>query len=465
MVDLRGHVLGLPQADRQPLRAIPTVEFGKHIGKSLWGIADKALPVVYGFGYVYLVIRVLPEEEFGNFVLLQEIFLIISGLATAVALQPMLKFASEDTQDTAGTVAAGILLNLVFFAVASLLVVLVRDALGAVLRAPTLPPLLLYVPAMLFASFIRNITLVLLQTRFGIARIFWTDAAHFLGTPLLVWVYSRMHLFNTAEDLVMINILSLSASSLTGLALTWSLFRPRLIPTAGELQRMWEYGKYALGGNASYLIYARADTFILSAFTGPAQVAVYNSAKVFTRVYDMVTQIIQMFILPGVSFLASRGERTSLKVVLEKSVLFSAVAMVPVMIGMYLFAGPLVAFFYAGRYPEAVLILQIFALMSLAVPAFAIGSNVLMGLGEARASFVLGVQMLVVSLAAYLIAIPLAGAIGAAAGVVVASFIMAVIALARVRTFIPFTVREVLHRWHDIRRFLRNRLHLKGRRS
>ena len=62
------------------------MEFGKHIGKSLWGVADKALPVVYGFGYVILVIRVLPEEEFGNFVLLQEIFLILSGLATAVAL-------------------------------------------------------------------------------------------------------------------------------------------------------------------------------------------------------------------------------------------------------------------------------------------------------------------------------------------------------------------------------------------
>jgi O-antigen/teichoic acid export membrane protein len=430
------------------------MEFGKHIGKSLWGVADKSLPVVYGFGYVLLVIRVLPEEEFGNFVLLQEIFLILSGLATAVALQPMLKFASEERADPAGVIGAGMLLNIVFIVVSSLLVVVLRTPMSTVLRSPALAPLLLYIPAMMVASLIRNVALILLQTRFGIARIFWVDAVHFLGAPFLVWIYSRMHLFDTAEDLIMINVLSLSASSLLGLVLSWRLFRWRLLPSRDELLRMWEYGKYALGGNASYLVYSRADTFILAAFSGPAQVAVYNSAKIFTRIFDMATQIIQMFILPGASLLASRGERSTLKVVVEKATLFSTVGMVPVMIGMILFAGPLIGIIYGGRYPDAVLILQIFGLMSIAVPAFAIGSNVLMGLGEARASFVLGVQMLVVSLVAYLIIIPWLGTIGAAIGVVAASYIMGWIALARVRDFVPFTAREVFARRHDIRAFI-----------
>lgn len=440
------------------------MEFGKHIGKSLWGMADKALPVVYGFGYVLLVIRVLPEEEFGNFVLLQEIFLILSGLATAVALQPMLKFASEQSDDPAGIIGAGMLLNIVFIVVSSLLVVLVREPMSAVLRSPDLAPLLLYIPAMMVASLIRNVALVLLQTRFGIARIFWIDAVHFLGAPFLVWVYSRMHLFDTAEDLIMINVLSLSASSLLGLALSWRLFRWRLRPTRGEMQRMWEYGKYALGGNASFLVYSRADTFILSAFTGPAQVAVYNSAKIFTRIFDMATQIIQMFILPGVSLLASRGERATLKVVVEKSTLFSTVGMVPVMLGMVLFADPMIGIIYGGRYPDAVPVLQVFGIMAIAIPAFAVGSNVLMGLGEARASFWLGIQMLVVALLTYLSIIPLLGTIGAAIAVVVASYVMAWIALRAVRTFIPFTTREVLRRHQDIRIFLVNRV-LRRRRA
>ncbi|HTY59825.1 MAG TPA: hypothetical protein VMF59_13460, partial [Bacteroidota bacterium] len=82
------------------------MEFGKYLAKGVWGLADKALPVVYGIGYVWLVIRVLPEEEFGNFVLVQEVFLVISGLATAFALQPLLKFSSEENARLEGIVSA-----------------------------------------------------------------------------------------------------------------------------------------------------------------------------------------------------------------------------------------------------------------------------------------------------------------------------------------------------------------------
>jgi O-antigen/teichoic acid export membrane protein len=95
--------------------------------------------------------------------------------------------------------------------------------------------------------------------------------------------------------------------------------------------------------------------------------------------------------------------------------------------------------------------------MSLAVPAFAIGVNVLMGLGEARASFVLGMQMLVVSVAAYIAVIPWLGAVGAAIGVVLSSFVTAVIALKLVQRYVPFTLREVLSRWQDILEFVRSR--------
>jgi len=433
------------------------VELGKHLTKSLWGLADKALPVAYGIGYVYLVIRVLPQEEFGNFVLLQEIFLILSSLAAALALQPLLKFAAEDAGDTGGIITVSILLNFFFVLLTSGALVLLRHPLSAMMNAPTLAPLLLQLPALMAASFIRNVALVLLQSRFRISSLFWVDAVHFLGAPALIWIYSRMHLFNSATDLVFISILSLSASSLLALVLTWPLFRWTMRPAKADFRRMWNYGCYSLGGVVSYLVYSKADTFILSAFTGPAQVAVYSSAKIFTRIFDMATQIIQMFILPGASLLASRGDRSNLKAVVEKSLLFSTVGMLFIMIPLILLAGPLVNLIYGGRYPDAALILQVFGLMSLAIPAFAIGSNVLMGLGEARASFVLGIQVLIVSVAAYVATIPRWGALGAAIGVVLSSFVMAALALRLVQRYVPFTLGEVLSRRQDILAFVRSR--------
>jgi len=434
------------------------VELGKHLSKGIWGLADKALPVIYGLGYVFLVIRVLPEEEFGNFVLLQEIFLIISGLATAFALQPLLKYAAEEGADIPGAVSIAFWFNLGFVAVSAALVVALSVPAGIVLHSPSLSPLLAYVPAMLGASFVRNFTLILLQARFRIREVFWVDAAHFIGAPFLVWVYSRMHLFDSAMDLVIINVISLGASSIVGLVLAWPLICWKMHPAPGDRKKMWEYGTYSLGGIASYLVYSKADTFILAAFTGPLQVAVYNSAKVFTRVFDMITQVVQMFVLPAVSRLASQGDHTRLKALVEKAILFSTVLMIPVLLLFLLGPGLLVQVLYNGRYAGAIPMLQILALLSFVVPLLAVGSNALMGLGHARVNFVLGLQMLAVSIAAYLLFIPLFAGIGAAIGLAVASYVMAWMTTARLNREVPLSLRGVLRRGNDIKMFVRQRL-------
>jgi O-antigen/teichoic acid export membrane protein len=433
------------------------MEFGKYLAKGIWGLADKALPVVYGVGYVWLVIRVLPEEEFGNFVLVQEVFLVISGLATAFALQPLLKFSSEENARLDGVVPASLILNALFVAVASLIVAGCSVPAGQLFNSPSLAPLLLYVPAMLAASFFRNFTLTLLQAQFRVQEVFWTDAVHFVGAPFLVWVMSRLHMFGSAMDLVLINLVSLSASSLAGLWCARRLMRMRLRPPREAVRQVWDYGKYSLGGVVSSLFSTKADSFILSAFTGPVQVAVYNSAKVFVRIFEMASQVVQMFVLPAASRLSSQGSFASLKAMTEKSLLFLTLGLLPVTLLFLAFPEILVRVIYAGKYSEAVPILRIFSLLTFVVPLAAVGSNVLMGLGEARLSFILGVQVLVASLAAFLICIPPWGANGAGAGYLAASVITSILTARLLVRHVPLTTGAVLRRTRDIRTFIRNR--------
>jgi O-antigen/teichoic acid export membrane protein len=433
------------------------MEFGKYLAKGVWGLADKALPVVYGIGYVWLVIRVLPEEEFGNFVLVQEIFLVISGLATAFALQPLLKFSSEENARLEGIVSASLLLNGLFVAVASLIVVACSAQAGTVFNSPSLSVLMLYVPAMLAASFFRNFTLALLQSQFMVQQVFWTDAVHFVGAPFLVWVMSRLHRFDSAMDLVCINIVSLSASSLAGLWFARTMMHVRLRPPVNAVRQVWDYGKYSLGNVVSSLFSTKADSFILSAFTGPVQVAVYNSAKVFVRIYEMAAQVVQMFVLPAASRLSSQGSYPSLKALTEKSILFLTLGLLPVTVLFLVFPEILVHLLYGGRYAGAEPLLRIFSFLTFVVPVAAIGSNVLMGLGEARLSFILGIQVLVASLAAFLICIPPWGTAGAGAGYVAASVITAVLTVRLLVRFVPLSAAAVMGRTRDIRTFIRNR--------
>lgn len=433
------------------------MEFSKHLGKGLWGIADKVLPVLYGVAYVVLVIRVLPEEEFGNFVLIQEIFLITSGLAMAFSLYPLLKFSSEENADQRSLLGASLLLQTGFLAISCVLVVGTREQLAVLLNSKQLVHLLWYLPGMLLASLFRNTTLMLLQAKFKVKQVFWIDAVHFLGAPLLMFAAVRMEMLRSALDLVTINIVSLSTSSVVGLILARRLFRMTFRPRLSEIRRFWDYGKYSVGGLVSFMVYAKLDSFLLAAFSGPLQVALYNSVKVYTRVFDMMAQLIQTFVLPAASKLSSRGESEKLRTVAEKATMFGTLAMIPLLTG-FLVLAPLLVRVYGEKYVDGVALLRIFAFASLSVPITHVAGSIILGLGHAKTVFLLNLKVLVFSLVAYLTLIPWLGAIGASLGFVLISCFYAVLCAFALYRFVPLTFRSTLSRTRDAVEYLRSRI-------
>lgn len=433
------------------------MEFGKHLTKGIWGAADKALPVIYGFGYVVLVIRVLPKEEFGNFVLIQELFLIISGLAMAFALQPLLKFAAEERPDRAAIISASLFLNLVFVVGSSILSLLVRRPLGALLNSEAFGDLMIYMPALLVASFIRNFALVLLQTQFMMQKIFWTDAAHFLGAVVLIALYNAYGIFDSALDLIIINLISLSLSSIVGLLFVRSWISVSLKPQRSSVVLLWDYGKYSLGSLMSYMFYTKADSFFLSAFSGPVQVAVYNSVKVFLRIFDTMAQVIQMFIMPATARISSRGEWGTLKIVAEKAISFSTITLLPVMILFVLFPSVLLTLI-GEQYTEAILLVRIFAILALVTPLYAVASNILLGLGHAKIGWFLSLQLFVVSALLYAVLIPILGGLGATISYVAASVFLTWTTARKLQVYVPVTLMEVVGRTNDVKQFIRSRL-------
>ncbi len=434
------------------------MEFGKHLAKGFWGAADKSLPVVYGLGLVLLVIRSLPAEEFGNYVLFQDIFLILSGLATAFALQPLVKFAAEEDVCLPSITTISVLLFTLFIGAGTAILILFRHPLAVAFKSDALPSLLWYLPLTVLAAHPRNISLSLLQAHLKIKEVFWIDALHFLGAPALMWAWSALHGFHSALELIVLTIISQGCSSLLSIQLSRPYLRFTLRPARKDFRNIWEYGKYALGATVSGFAGSKADTFIISAFSGVTQLALYNSVKVFIRAYDMITQVVQLFIVPATSRLASRGDRASLVSLIEKGILFGTITMVPLFLLYLVFAQPLIQLLYHGRYLEAVPILRVLAIPSLVTPALAIAGTALLGLGEARAIFWIGVQTVVINLAAYLLFIPWMGALGAGIASTTSCVVVLAISLARLRQSVPFTAKGIASRRRELSTFVRQKL-------
>jgi O-antigen/teichoic acid export membrane protein len=171
----------------------------------------------------------------------------------------------------------------------------------------------------------------------------------------------------------------------------------------------------------------------------------------------MVAQVVQMFLFPASSRLSSQGEAASLKALTEKAILFLSLGLLPVTVILLGLPEICVDILYGGRYTDAVPLIRIFSLLTFTVPLAAVASNVIMGLGHARSAFHLGLQSLAVSLALFLVFVPLFGPTGACIGYVAASVFIAFLSARALHRHLPLSARGILVRTGDITAFLRQR--------
>ncbi len=435
------------------------MEFGKHIGKGVWAFADKALPAVYGLGLIFLAIRVLPEKEYGAFVIIQSIFNIVVTLGYALAFQPLIKFAAE-REDHGSHIVAAIIMNAGLFLIVSTVVVLLKNDIAVFLdptRQGNLAQLLLYLPILFFSAFYRGFAVSLLQAKYAIQRIFWIDTVYFLGALALMVIARKLGIFSTAKDLVLISVVAQMSSSMLAFFLTTREMRVKLYADQISFSEMWNYGKYNFGGNALYTIYTQMDVFFISSIIGISAVAIYNAGKMFTRLYDIMSQAASMFLIPYSSKGYARGDTDSLKTVAEKSICFVGLIMLPVFLVFLILPEQLIRILYHGRYMGAANVVRVFAFVALVVPWNSMLGSYIVGTGKVRGGFFASVFHVTLAIVCFSLGIRMFGIEGAATGYLVTILILTITLWIYLRRFIPFTITGVIQHIPDVWIFLRSR--------
>ncbi len=436
------------------------MEFGKHIGKGLWAFADKALPALYGLAYIFIVVRVLPEHEFGVWGDIQALFLLLSALCTTLTFLPLTKFASE-RDDYGEFVIVSLFVGFVFYAIASAGLLVFKDTLIPLLdreRSESLYNLWNYVPLLLFATLFRSLVLSILQARYAVQKIFWIDAVYFLGTIAMIVTARHVNRFSTASDLVVLKLVGYSASTLLSLLFLIGSLPAQLTFRWKNVVRLFQFGKYLFGANAIYAVFSQFDVFFVSSYGGFVAVATYNVAKIFNRIFDMLSQVLQMFLLPYSSKAVAKGDTTALLTTAEKAICFSLLLLLPVFLAMLLVPEWILQLLYHGRYQDAAPLMRIFAFLALIVPWNGVTSNYLVGLGKVKQGFYLGFVLFILALLFYAMLTPSYGAMGTATGYVAALGVTTMILYLYTKKFIPLRVFNVLLRVKDVGAFVKKKL-------
>jgi len=432
------------------------VEFGKHIDKAIWAFAAKALPAVYGIGFVFLVARVLPKEEYGGYVIIQTMFNVLSAVSAAFALQPLTKLAAE-TKQPSSLLTASLSMQLAFFCMISIGILFLRHLIAGAFDPNgdiNLESLLPYIPLLLLVSMYRNLVVTILQSRYEVQRIFWIDAVYFLGVLAVIVVAHNVGLLQTASDVLRIVVVMFVCSTVLAILLTRRMISFALSGLRDAIAAMWRLGKFMFAGGVTYTLFVQMDVFFVTMFLGPVAAATYYNGKIFTRMFDLLAGVLQMFLVPFSSKAFRRNDREQLTAVAEKSICFSLLALLPVCIVMLFFAQPILHFLFDGKYDDAAPVMRILSVLAIIVPWNAVAVGYLTGAGNVKRGLYASIGLIVIALPMYALLTKFFGMIGASIALVSAFSVISVWLVFQLKQVILLRFWNVLKRVKDVREFI-----------
>ena len=318
-----------------------------------------------------MLFRILTKEDFAvwGYYLLCTYFVEMgrSGLLQNGLIR-LLARAEPPSRDYRRACDAALYLSLAYSALSSLALWLLAPTLAHAWKSPMLATLLpYYVPVNFVMMWYMHANYVQ-QSRFEFRGIFWGALAY--RGALFAYVFGVWKGWY-AMELTHLPLSMLAGAILAGAA-SWWFARPHLrhafVFEKKTALDLLNYGRYVLGTNLSAMFYKSVDKMALGYWVGPAAFSVYEAASRITQLIEMPSFSIAQVLFPRTAVETAKADGGNLALLYERSVAAVLGIVLPFIVGVLLFAEPLVRFFAGERYADASDLLRITAFFGLFLP-------------------------------------------------------------------------------------------------
>jgi O-antigen/teichoic acid export membrane protein len=357
------------------------VKISQNLGKISWSLADKMLYV--GYGLVQLLqIQAVTPAVYGLLSLLIALNTWIMLLTDGSALQGIVQFGqSPEERRRVNTLA--LLIHIALTAFFVLVIFILQDPLAHVLNEPKFAEVALLLPIFSILTVPRMFCLKILYRDLRMKELFITDAVWFgVRTSLTLWMLSQGTL-SSFEDVVLIDLLGMGASSLTVVILTR---RDLVFGWKGSvtLRQYLEFGVPLAVGTGLYSTPRQLDGFLVGSYFGLAAVGLYTSAKTLYRIFEQAFDAVFTLVHPAAVRLVAQGRHDELRTMVTKAISFTLIPVVVVVAALESGASQLIVPLLGPKYAAAVGHFNVLTLSALAMP-FTMMSAVMVAFGHSRA--------------------------------------------------------------------------------
>lgn len=350
----------------------------------LWGGAEILLRHGITVLVTIVLARLLAPELFGTVALLSllvgvALALVDGGFSAALVQSAEISHRDESTVFWFNVLMAGGL---------AVVLQLVAPAIASFYEQPVLSPLVSLLALYLIVGAFGGIHTALLSRalEFRIQMKISVLASVVSGIVAIVMAWAGYGIWSIAAQ-------GLVSTGLTT-ALLWMLngWRPSFVFSMASLRRLFSFGGYVLLINVLDAFYSRLSSLLIGKLYGARELGFYVRAEGARDIpMGVMANVISSVAFPV--FSAAAGDRAALREGMRRSVRGMMMLNVPMMLGLYAVAKPLMLMMFGEQWLPAVPMLQVLCLACLLMPLWLVNVQVLKALGLSRLFFRLEVGL------------------------------------------------------------------------
>ncbi|HLV88236.1 MAG TPA: lipopolysaccharide biosynthesis protein [Candidatus Sulfotelmatobacter sp.] len=348
--------------------------------------------------------RTQTKEDYGTFALSYSIFMFLSGLHSAMVLEPFTVYGSGRYQGAfgrywklmmRGNVLVGFALSVVLFLASRLFLQFAPS-----LNSPSLVGLALTIPFILSGSFLRRSFYVVRKPNLA-AR---TSLAFCLTVGLLLWISTQSHRLNGFSAFVILAVGWLVAGMTIVRDLPFGKNTSFLESEPRYWREHWVYSRWVLAQAFVYQFMHQGYYWLVAGFLSVKEVGELKAMYVLIAPIEQVMISLSFLFLPALAAEYAGQNTATFRSVWRRYALLELAITVAFALAMRMVGAPVIHILYAGKFDDLAPMLFLLALVPLTMALGNAMSDAIRAVEKPRLVFYSAVGS---ALATFLIGVPL----------------------------------------------------------
>ncbi|GAB3177187.1 oligosaccharide flippase family protein [Telluribacter humicola] len=204
--------------------------------------------------------------------------------------------------------------------------------------------------------------------------------------PFLVFISLGFWQKWSLESIAWVQTVLYVLVSMVAVAAGWTHWQSLRTFGKQQVRELWSFGRYTIGTLLCTNLLKSSDTFLLGYYLSSAVVAAYNLPYKLIEIVEIPLRSVMATLLPQLSQLqyGDKQSMTKAKALFFKELKLLTLVLVPVSMVCFIMAEPMVVLIGGEAYRDSAVLLQVFAVYSLFLPADRLIGVTLDSLGRPR---------------------------------------------------------------------------------